>query len=175
MCKPWLRALGLVAALLSATSCATPSGLQSRVLCCRTPFQHGSFVGLHSLERGELSVPPASAAQVDLVYYFDADDCSRGALLGNDDKPGFLFPIGHQALAALAGARPPGGTAGSVAAIAPLTKDLEGLAFWLRTGGGEFVLMRIVAVQEATHADLVAGVTPGIELQWLPARPAAGR
>ena len=59
----------------------------------------------------------------------------------------------------------------AVVAIAPLTEDEEGLAFWIKTGTGEYVLARILAVQPASHAELVAGATPALELEWL--RPPA--
>jgi hypothetical protein len=166
--NPMKRTLSslLVALLLWTTSCSSVPTIESGSFSCGHAFENQDFIGFFSLEHGELTVPLADVAQVDLVYYFDADDCSRGALMGSDDKPGFIFPIGNKTRDELMKLQPPASDAGSVVAIAPLTKDKEGLAFWLRTGSGEHVLVRIVAVQEASIADLASGTTPSVKLEW---------
>lgn len=103
--------------------------------------------------------------QVDMTYYFDGDDCSQGALMGRDDVPGYLFPVGHKSWREMAKLEPPSKDAESIVAIAPLTKDKEGLAFWVKTGAGEFVLARIKAVQPVTYSDLVSGATASLRLE----------
>ena len=137
---------------------------------CRHAAGGGAFVGLFSFELGELTVPPEDPAQVDLVYYYDGDDCSRGAILGNDDEPGYLFPLGSVSRSDLAGLIPPSEGAETVAGISPVTKDREGFAFWVRTQGQGDVLVRLVAVEEASHADLQSGRVPTLQFEWLTPR-----
>jgi hypothetical protein len=152
--------------LLLGSACATAPSVTTADLHCRNRFEAGSFIGLYSLRLGELPMPPDRNADVDLVYYFDADDCNRGALMGANDRVGCLFPLGRRDWDELAGVEPPTGNAGSIAAIMPLSREQEGMAFWLRTGEGEQVIFRIVEVQEASHADLVAGRYPTLRLVW---------
>ncbi|MBN1865839.1 hypothetical protein JW916_00975 [Candidatus Sumerlaeota bacterium] len=66
---------------------------------------------------------------VDLAHYFEGNDCSQGSLIGRDDSAGWLFPVAHKPRSELAKLEPPAKDAESVVAIAPLTKDREGLAF----------------------------------------------
>jgi hypothetical protein len=113
-----------------------------------------------------LATPPSNPDQVDLVYYFDADDCSRGALVGRDDRPGYLFPVGHRSWDELAALNPPSKDSLSVAAIEPLTRDQVGLAFWVKARGGQYFLARIAAIQPATYAELVMGKTATVEIEW---------
>ena len=40
--------------------------------------------------------------ELDLMLYFDRDDCAQGAIFGNDDEPGYLFPVGNKAWSELA-------------------------------------------------------------------------
>jgi hypothetical protein len=158
--------ISFAALLLWTPSCASGPTVESGSFSCRHAYD-GDFIGFFSLEHGELTVPLADVAQVDLVYYFDADDCSRGALMGNDDKPGYIFPVGNKTWDELVRLQPPASDARSVAAIAPLTKDKEGLAFWLRTASGQHVLVRIVAVREASISDLTSGTIPSVKLEWM--------
>jgi hypothetical protein len=125
----------------------------------------GGVYGFYSFTAGVLE-PPVRAAQVDLVYYFDADDCSQGAIIGGDEEPGHLFPIGHKSLDELMALEGPSKNAESVAAIAPLTKDKEGLAFWVKSRAGVYVPVRIAAVRPTSHADLTNGAAAAIDLEW---------
>ncbi len=162
---PAFSLLGLL--VLAVSSCGATPRTESGLLRCQHPFKAGSFIGLFSFEHGELAVPPIDPEQVDLVYYFDADDCSRGALLGSDDRPGYIFPVGTRPRSELPRLRPPTDEAETVAAIAPVTKDEEGLTFWVRTRDREFVLVRLTAVEEASHGDLQSGRMPVLQFEWL--------
>jgi hypothetical protein len=113
-----------------------------------------------------LTTPPVDPDQVDIVYYFDGDDCSRGALFGHDDSEGYIFPIGQKSWSELVKLKPGANDMESVAAIMPLTNDKEGLAFWVKTSNGEYILARISAVQLASYSDLVSGGTATLELEW---------
>ena len=93
--------------------------------------------------------------------------------MGSDDKSGFIFPLGNKTWDELMKLQPPASDAGSVVAIAPLTKDKEGLAFWLRTASGQHFLVRIVAVQEASISDLDSGTVPSVKLEWALRSPAS--
>ena len=156
-----------------ASGCASGPERHRAILRCEHPWQGQGFMSCFSF--GEASLDEVRGSeQVDLVYYFDPDDCQGGALLGHDDCPGYLYPVGRKQLkeAAALGSPPP--DAESPAAISPLTKDLEGQAFGVRTAEGEFVLIRIVKVQPASHADLVQGMVPALELEWVEPK-ASGR
>lgn len=152
--------------LLLAPSCAAAPDVTVAELTCSHPFKAGGFIGLYSLQQGELALPVERVEDVDLVTYYDRDDCERGALMGADDRAGFLFPIGHRDWDELEDLEPPAADAPSVEAITPLDSEQVGLAFWLRTGRGEPVLVRIAEVQEATYAELVAGRVPVLALEW---------
>jgi Concanavalin A-like lectin/glucanases superfamily len=141
------------------------SDRQSAALRCVHPYKMGSFIGFFSFETGELPVV-RDPGQVDLVYYFDGDDCSQGAIIGRDDRPGYLFPIGHKSWEELVKLAPPSDASESVAAIAPLSRDKEGLAFWVKRKSGEYVLARIKTVEPASYSDLKSGVVPTLELEW---------
>ncbi len=161
-----LAACLLGALALGALSCSSVPKTEPGSLRCQHAFDGSGFIGLFSFELGELTGPPADPAQVDLVYYFDAGDCSRGALIGNDDKPGYIFPVGAMSRSDLAGLMPPPEGAETVVAITPVARDKEGLAFWVRTRD-RFILVRLTAVEEASHADLLAGRTPVLQFEWL--------
>ncbi|MBI5094236.1 MAG: hypothetical protein HZB26_17580 [Candidatus Hydrogenedentes bacterium] len=119
---------------------------------------------LYSFADGQLKRPP-DPAKVDFMLLWDGDDCAQGALLGRDENSGHLFHIGRKSWRELKNATPPTESSESVAAI-PLTKDKEGLAFWVKTSGGEYVLARIRRVEPATFSDLVAGKSATIDLEW---------
>jgi RNA polymerase sigma factor (sigma-70 family) len=142
-----------------------PPGVQRATLRSGELIE-GGFDCFLSFTAGVLP-PPPDPGQVDLVYYFDADDCSQGALIGHSDSAGYLFPIGHRSWSELAALGPPSQDSESVAAISPITKDEEGLAFWVRTSGGDDVLARIRAVEPASYSDLVAGGDAAVELEWI--------
>ncbi len=138
--------------------------VQTVTLQCRA--RNRECFSFYSFTAGVLATPPSNPDQVDLVYYFDKDDCSRGALVGRDDRPGYLFPVGHRSWDELAVLNPPSKDSLSVAGITPLTQEQVGLAFWVKARGGQFVLARIKAIQPATYSELVMGKTATVELEW---------
>jgi len=138
--------------------------IQTVTLQCRA--RNRECFSFYSFTAGVLATPPANPDQVDLVYYFDKDDCSRGALVGRDDRPGYLFPVGHRSWGELAALTPPSKDSLSVAGITPLTQEQVGLAFWVKTRGGQYFLARIAAIQPATYAEMVMGKTATVELEW---------
>ncbi|MCP4641360.1 MAG: hypothetical protein GY851_13045 [bacterium] len=160
-----IRSAVLLVAFLAGMGCSTAPEVESATLRCMHPFKAGSFIGFLSFEDGGLA-PVTDPDHVDVAYYFDNNDCSEGALIGHDDRPGYLFPIGHKSWRELIKLDPPRGDTESVDAIAPLTKDTEGLALWVKTEAGEYYLVRIKTVQPATYADLVAGKQPQLGLEW---------
>lgn len=134
-------------------------------LQCKHPWGASGFIGLYSFKTGELT-PPVEPNRVDIVYYFDNDDCSQGALIGHDDRRGYLFPIGYKSWYELVMLNPPSEDMESVDAITPLTLDKEGLAFWVKTRNGEYVLSRIRSLQPVSYSDIVAGGTATLILEW---------
>lgn len=138
--------------------------VQTVTLQCRA--RNRECFSFYSFTAGVLATPPSNPDQVDLVYYFDKDDCSRGALVGRDDRPGYLFPVGHRSWDELATLNPPSKDSLSVAAIEPLTRDQVGLAFWVKARGGQFFLARIKAIQPATYLELTMGKTATVEIEW---------
>lgn len=170
-----------VAAMLLIVGCSSAPKVQRVSLQCRTPFKGGSFIGLYSFTVGDMTdcfmYPdkfPNPDKAVDLAYYIDNDDCSQGAIIGQYDGPGYLFPIGQKSWRKLVKLKPPSKDSESVAAITPLTKDKEGLAFWVKARGGEYILVRIRAVQPASYSDLISGATPTLELEWYRPRTREG-
>ena len=138
--------------------------VQTVTLQCRA--RNRECLSFYSFTVGVLTAPPANPDQVDLVYYFDKDDYSRGALVGRDDRPGYLFPVGHRSWGELAALTPPSKDSLSVAGITPLTQEQEGLAFWVKARGGQYFLARIAAIQPATYSELVMGKTATIQIEW---------
>lgn len=138
--------------------------IQTVTLQCRA--RNKECFSFYSFTAGVLATPPSNPDQVDLVYYFDADDCSRGALVGRDDRPGYLFPVGHRSWGELAALNPPSKDSLSVAAIEPLTQEQVGLAFWVKARGGQYFLARIAAIQPAAYSELVMGKTGTVEIEW---------
>ncbi len=143
--------------------------------CSSTPDLHritlqskaygGAFYCFYSFTAGLLT-PPINPDQVDILYYFDSDDCSQGALIGKDDRPGFLFPIGQKPWSELVTIKNPPKDEESVGAILPLTKDKEGFAFRVKTRGGEFIPVKIKSIQSASYSDIISGDDAAIELEW---------
>jgi hypothetical protein len=152
---------------LAVSSCGSVPRTEIGSLHCQYAFKDGSFIGLFSFALGELPAPPGDPAQVDLVYYFDADDCSRGALFASDDEPGSIVPVGVRPRSDLAELKRPTDGAETLAAISPVTNDEEGLAFWIRTRDRGYVLVRLTAVEEASYSDLQSGRTPILKFEWL--------
>ncbi|MBN2310839.1 MAG: hypothetical protein JXR94_17830 [Candidatus Hydrogenedentes bacterium] len=156
-----------VAAALALGGCATGRGPHRAVLRCEHPFKGSSFVGGYSFSEGMLTSPVSESGQVDLLYYFDGDDCSQGALVGDCDALGCcLLPIGHKPWPELVKLEPPSQDAEWAEGITPLTKEQEGWAFWVRCGPDEFVVVRLERVRPANYDDLVGGAVPSLELKW---------
>ena len=153
-----------VAAVLLIVGCSSSPDVQRVTLQCRA--HEGECFCFYSFTAGLLTTPPVTPDQVDILYYFDGDDCSRGALFGHDDRPGYIFPIGQKSWSELVMLKPPAKDMESVVVIMPLTKDKEGLAFWVKARGGEYILARIRTVQTASYSDLVSGGTARLELEW---------
>ncbi len=159
-CLLWVVALAL-------SSCRSDPRTEVASLRCQYAFKDGSFIGLFSFALGELPAPPVDPAKADLVYYFDADDCSRGALVGNHDTPGYLFPVGDCPWSGLAELKPPAEGAETLAVISPVARDKQGFAFWIKTRDRGFVLVRLTSVEDASYADLQSGRTPILRFEWL--------
>lgn len=156
----------VVALALLLTGCASIPDRNVASLRCEYPWEGGGFIGFYSFGANTVTPPVVDPARVDLVYYFDEDDCFEGAILGNDDRSGYLFPIGHKRWSELARLEPPSAEGASVGAIIPVTKAEEGLALWVKSGSGSFYLVQITEVQPATCADLVAGLRPTVKFEW---------
>jgi len=153
-----------VAAALPIAGCSSALHVERAMLRCEEVHE-GAFCGFYSFRAGVLA-PPVDPDQVDLVYYFDNNDCAEGALIGHDDRPGFIFPIGDKSWRELAKLKTPPTDIESVVGISPLTKDKEGLAFWVKARGGEYILARIRGVQPASYSDLMSGNATTLELEW---------
>jgi hypothetical protein len=160
----------IVAAVLLSVGCSAGPALHRATLQCKST--EGKCFSFYSFNEGVLPTPPVDARRVDILYYFDGDDCSQGALIGHDDRPGYLFPVGHKSWGELAMLSPPAEDSESVVAVKPLSEDKEGLALWVRTSGGEYVPVRIRSIHAVSYADLIAGETATLELEW--SRPQAG-
>ena len=132
---------------------------------CNTTFKANSCIGFYSFSKGEIPTIPPDPDVIDLAYCFDEDDCSEGALIGNDERPGYLFPIGYQSWSELVKLKHPLSDEGSIGAIMPLTKDKEGFAFWVKTKNG-FILAKIISLQTVSYSDIVSGTIPSLELEW---------
>jgi hypothetical protein len=122
---------------------------------------HGVFA--YSFEK-EMNVN--GRKETDLVLYFDGDDCAQGAIFGNDDEAGYLFPVGEKAWSELSLDKIPLSDSKTEGAIMPITKDKEGLAFWVKTTSGRFAMVRIKSVQPANHAAFASGTKAKVELEW---------
>jgi hypothetical protein len=158
-------AILVVAAFLIAGCSSAKLNVQRMTLHLEDVQKEGAFIGFYSFAAGKLPIPP-DPNQVEILYYFDPDDCSQGALIGRDDRPGYLFPIGKKSWRELEKIKPPSEDKESVVGIRPLTKDKEGLVFWVKTRSGDFVLARIASLQPTSYSDLVRGGSAGLTLEW---------
>jgi hypothetical protein len=107
-----------------------------------------------------------SKREADINLYFDGDDCSQGAIFGSDDEEGYIFPIGHKLWSELSLDDVPQVDTKSVIGFLPMTKDKEGLAFWIKTRNGRYALVRIKSVQPSSYSELSSGRTAEIVLEW---------
>jgi len=104
--------------------------------------------------------------EADIIFYFDDDDCSQGALFGQDDRKGFIFPVGKKSWDEVSLRDLPREDTESVVGFRPITKNKEGLAFWVKTKGERYVLVRIKSVQPASYAELTSGKTAKVDFEW---------
>jgi len=109
---------------------------------------------------------PTSRREADIILYFDKDDCSQGAIFGSDDEEGYIFPIGHKLWSELSLADVPQEDTKSVIGFLPMTKDKEGLAFWVKTRNDRYALVKIKSVRPSSFSGLSSGHTAEIVLEW---------
>jgi hypothetical protein len=102
----------------------------------------------------------------ELVFYFDNDDCYGGALFGHDDEEGFIFPIENKNLSEISLDKIPPNESKTKVGFRPITKDKEGLGFWIKTTSGRFVLAVIKKVEPAEFKDFDKGGRAKVELEW---------
>lgn len=163
--------LGLMLGALGTGGCSSPDrgpapagSKRSRgTLECRAPAGSGPILSLFSFLLGG---PVTSPKQADLCFYFDANDCAGGALVGHRDEQGWLFPLGRRTWRDLSRGAGPPGDEGSTEGIRPVTKAQEGTAFRVKTTSGRQAVVRIGRVRPATYAELAQGGTARVEFEW---------
>ena len=96
----------------------------------------------------------------ELVFYFDRDDCSKGALIGHDDEEGFIFPVENKNLSEISLDKIPTNKSKTKVGFRPMTKDKEGLGFWVKTTSGRFVLAVIKKVEPQEFKNFDGGAEP---------------
>lgn len=166
-----------VAVVVLVCGCGSKPDMQrvQRVtLQCKAPSE-GKCFSPYSFTRGVLTTLPADPDQIDIVYYFDGNDYPQGALIGHGTGSGYFFPIGKKSWSESAMLKPRLNDKASVATISPLTKDKEGLAFWVKPKRGGYVLVRIRSVKPASYKDLVSGGTATLEFEWSRSRTREGK
>lgn len=155
-----------IGAMLLTVGCSSSLDVQQVTLQCTSEqCTEENCSQFYSFTAGMLATPPENPDQVDLVCYFDRDDCVNGVLFGHDDRPGSLFPIGHLTWRKLETLPPPAEDMQPVTGI-NLTKDNNGMAFWVKTGDGLYILARIKSIKPATYADLTAGGAASVKIEW---------
>lgn len=102
----------------------------------------------------------------ELVFYFDKGDCSKGALIGHDDEEGFIFPIENKNLSEISLNKTPTNKSKTEIGFRPMTKDKEGLGFWIKTTSGRFVLAVIKRVEPQEFKNFAQGAKAKVELEW---------
>lgn len=102
----------------------------------------------------------------ELVFYFDKGDCSKGALIGHDDEEGFIFPIENKNLSEISLNKTPTNKSKTEIGFRPMTKDKEGLGFWIKTTSGRFVLAVIKRVESQEFKNFDEGARAKVELEW---------
>lgn len=105
--------------------------------------------------------------KTDIILYFDNDDCRKGAIFGNEDDKGFIFPLGKKTWSELKNLTHSKNNSTSIVGILPITKDKVGYAFWLKTIKNKFVLVRIKSVQESTTKKINNGKEVKVEFEWM--------
>ena len=107
-----------------------------------------------------------SKRETDIILYFDGDDCSQGAIFGSDDEEGYIFPIGHKTWSQLSLDDVPESGTKSVVGFLPMTKDKEGLAFWVKTTNDRYALVKIKSIKPSSYSQISSGSTAEIVLEW---------
>lgn len=102
----------------------------------------------------------------ELVFYFDKNDCSKGALIGNDDEEGFIFPVENKKLSQISLDKIPTNKSKTKVGFRPMTKDKEGLGFWIKTTSGRLVLAVIKKVEPQEFKNFDEGGRAKVELEW---------
>jgi len=139
------------------------SDLKRGSLSCAIPYKSGSYIGAYSFTEKNPISPSDNGDKIELAYYYDADDCSEGAIIGPVKG---LFPIGKKTWSDLIELEPPTGNDNSVEAIVPITKDKEGYAFWVKAKNNTFILVKIKTVKPASFSDITLGIIPTLEFEW---------
>jgi len=109
---------------------------------------------------------PTSRREADINLYFDGDDCSQGVVFGSDDEEGYIFQIGHKPWSELSLDDLPQVDTKSVIGFLPMTKDKEGLAFWVKARNDRYALVRIKSITPSSYSELSSGSTAEIVLEW---------
>ena len=135
---------------------------RAKLECHRTSL--GPIMSMFSFSLGR---PVTDAKQADFCFYFDGDDCAGGAIVGHHDEQGWLFPLGHRDWRELRQGEDFSTVTVSRASVAPITKAREGSAFWVKSVGGRYAVVRITDVAPATYDELMKGKTAGIEFEWM--------
>ena len=157
-------------ALLLVLGCAAPSEPRGSllfpserlVLECRGASPSRPCLSMSSLSLGELVRDPRRA---ELSLYFDADDCSGGALVGHDDRAGWLFPLSREAWSS--GSRPAElRVEDSVEVLTPLASLEPGDCFAVRAFTGRYALVRVLSVDAGSYGSLLTGGWAGVTLEW---------
>ena len=165
----WATTIATLVAAVAVTACSENSpqkveGQESAPILQKASLECSGemLISPYSFEMAET----ASKREADIILYFDSDDCSQGAILGQTDKKGFLFPVGHRSWDEMSLHDLPQEGATSVIGFRPITKDDEGLGFWVKTKGERYALVRIQSVRPASHSELASGKTAGVDVEW---------
>ena len=163
------RAL-LASLLCLALGCAAPPErrgsllfpTQELLLECRAARPGAPCLAMGSLTLGELVDDPRRA---ELSLYFDGDDCSGGALVGRDDRGGWVFPLPASAWSS--GAREAAlRREDSVPALTPLSALEPGDCFAVRAFTGRYALVRVLSLEDSSYGRLLTGARARVVLEW---------
>ncbi len=116
--------------MLATVGCSNDNATNTFMLECNMTQTLSSF----SFTQGNVD----SKEEADISFYFDGNDCSQGAIFGNDDRKGFIFPVGYKRWDEVSLSETPSPGMESVIGLRPITKSNEGLVFWVKTKSGHF-------------------------------------
>ncbi len=162
--KPIISTL-LVIIALAAAGCSERPSVKTVSLQCGGQGGHWTSYSF-TLDKPTDSDQEIFNDEAEIIFYFDRDDCAQGALFGQDDEEGYLFPVGHKTWNELSLSDEPQANTQSVMGLVPITKQEEGLAFWVRTRNGRYVLVRVKNVRPASFSDFASGSTASVDLEW---------